>query len=78
MVRHCDSIFSEWKIQFKICNQLQITNTMADIVCTEESELLPNLDDDLLDAEVSALFHNYLQMSEVRRTFIILPYPLNV
>lgn len=38
---------------------------MADIVCTEESELLPNLDDDLLDAEVSALFHNYLQMSEM-------------
>ena len=51
---------------------------MAETVCIEETELLPNLDDDLLDAEVSALFHNYLQMSEVRRIFIILPYLLNV
>ena len=45
---------------------------MAETVCIEETELLPNLDDDLLDAEVSALFHNYLQMSEVRGIFIIL------
>ena len=51
---------------------------MAETVCIEETELLPNLDDDLLDAEVSALFHNYLQMSEVRRIFIILPYLLNI
>ena len=51
-------------------NQLQITNTMVDAVRIEESELPPNLDDDSLDAEVSALFHNYLQMSEVRGLFI--------
>ena len=51
---------------------------MADKVGIEESELLPNLDDDLLDSEVSALFHNYLQMSEVRRTFITQPYLLSV
>ena len=50
---------------------------MADTVGIEESELLPNLDDDLLDAKVSALFHNYLQMSEVRRTFITHPYLLS-
>ena len=50
---------------------------MADIVGIEESELLPKLDDDLLDAEVSALFHNYLQMSEVRRIFITEPYLLS-
>lgn len=50
---------------------------MADTLHVEESELLPNLEDDLLDAEVSALFHNYLQMSEVRRLFITLPYLLS-
>ena len=58
-------------------NQSQIKNTMADTLHVEESELLPNLEDDLLDAEVSALFHNYLQMSEVRRLFITLPYLLS-
>ena len=51
---------------------------MEDTVCIEEPELLPNLEDDLLDAEVSALFHNYLQMSEVRGTFITLSYLINV
>ena len=61
----------------KNCNQSQIKNTMADTLHVEESELLPNLEDDLLDAEVSALFHNYLQMSEVRRLFITLPYLLS-
>ena len=61
----------------KNCSQSEIKNTMADTVGIEESELLPNLDDDLLDAEVSALFHNYLQMSEVRRTFITHPYLLS-
>ena len=50
---------------------------MAETVGIEESELLPNMEDDLLDAEVSALFHNYLQMSEVRRTFITQPYLLS-
>ena len=52
------------------CHQLQIVNTMVDAVSIEESELPPNLDDDSLDAEVSALFHNYLQMSEVSGLFI--------
>jgi len=47
------------------CNSYKSKNTMAETVCIEETELLPNLDDDLLDAEVSALFHNYLQMSEM-------------
>ena len=47
---------------------------MAKTVGIEESELLPNLEDDLLDSEASALFHNYLQMSEVRRIFITQPY----
>ena len=61
----------------KNCSQSEIMSTMADTVGIEESELLPNLDDDLLDAEVSALFHNYLQMSEVRRTFITQPYLLS-
>ena len=46
---------------------------MEDTVCRDGSDLLPNVEDDLLDAEVSALFHNYLQMSEVRGIFIILP-----
>ena len=44
---------------------------MVDAVRIEESELPPNLDDDSLDAEVSALFHNYLQMSKVRGLLII-------
>ena len=61
----------------KICSQSQIKNTMADTLCIGESDLLPYLEDDLLDAEVSALFHNYLQMSEVRRLFITLPYLLS-
>ena len=44
---------------------------MVDAVCIGgEPELRPNSEDDLLDAEVSALFHNYLQMSEVNKTFI--------
>ena len=50
---------------------------MVDDMCIEESELPTNLDDDSLDAEVSALFHNYLQMSEVRRIFITQPYLLS-
>ena len=50
---------------------------MADTLRIEEFELRPNLEDDSLDAEVSALFHNYLQMSEVRRLFITLPYLLS-
>jgi len=43
---------------------------MVDDMCIEESELPTNLDDDSLDVEVSALFHNNLQMNEVSGLFI--------
>ena len=51
---------------------------MVDAASIEGFELPPNLDDDILDAEVSALFHNYLQMSEVRRIFIRHLNPYNI